>query len=87
MKTNKITLGTANLLKVISKVNWKCAAVIITSDKCYENVEKEEGYKENDLLGGIDPYGASKSATEIAIKSYIKSFFSKNDNKIFKSVD
>ena len=41
----------------------------------YKNVEKRTGYKESDLLGGIDPYGASKSAADIAISSYIKSFF------------
>ena len=51
--------------------------VLITSDKAYKNVEKQEGYKESDFLGGLDPYGASKSAADIAISSYVKSFFSK----------
>ena len=75
------TLGTANLLKVISKVNWKCAAVIITSDKCYENVEKEEGYKESDLLGGKDIYSSSKAAAEILISSFFRTYL-KNKNDI-----
>ena len=53
----------------------QCSAVIITSDKCYDNVEWEWGYRENDALGGPDPYSASKGAAEIAIKSYVKSYF------------
>ena len=44
--------------------------VIITSDKAYKNIEKKAGYKETDILAGIDPYSASKSSAEIAIKSY-----------------
>ena len=57
--------------------------VLITSDKVYKNLETKRGYKENDILGGLDPYGASKSATEIAIKSYISSFFSSKKNTIY----
>ena len=57
--------------------------MLITSDKVYKNLEIKRGYKENDILGGLDPYGASKSAAEIAIKSYIKSFFSYKQNKTF----
>ena len=60
--------------------------VLITSDKAYKNVEKQEGYKESDFLGGLDPYGASKSAADIAISSYVKSFFSKKNNKIIISI-
>lgn len=74
------TLGTANLLHVISKINWKCSAVIITSDKCYENIEKEEGYKETDLLGGKDIYSSSKAAAEILISSFFRTYIkNKND--------
>ena len=55
---------------------------MITSDKAYKNMETTKGYKELDQLGGIDPYGASKSAADIAIKSYIESFFkTKLNNK------
>ena len=57
----------------------KCVSVFITSDKCYENVEWEYGYRENDKLGGIDPYSSSKAAAEIAISSYIRSFFLKDE--------
>ena len=51
-------------------------AVIITSDKCYENVEQECGYRETDRLGGKDPYSASKACAEIAFSAYWRSFFS-----------
>lgn len=79
-------LGTINILETLREIKKKTVVVLITSDKVYKNIETKKGYKENDLLGGIDPYGASKSATEIAIISYIKSFFSKKNNKIFISV-
>jgi CDP-glucose 4,6-dehydratase len=49
-------------------------AIFITSDKCYENVEWEYGYRETDILGGKDPYSASKACAEIAISSYARSF-------------
>lgn len=80
-KTNLI--GTINMLESIKDLKKETVVVIITSDKVYKNLEINRGYKEKDLLGGIDPYGASKSAAEISIKSYVKSFFSKKDNKIF----
>ena len=60
----------------------KSISVIITSDKTYKNIETTKGYLENDKLGGTDPYGASKSAADIAINSYISSFF--NSKKIIK---
>ena len=55
---------------------------MITSDKCYENLEKITGYKEDDVLGGTDPYSASKASTEIAIKSYFKSFMKDTNHRI-----
>jgi CDP-glucose 4,6-dehydratase len=73
-------LGTVNILEAIRQNDKKCCAVIITSDKCYDNQEWLWGYKETDKLGGPDPYSASKGAAEIAINSYYKSFFSKNDH-------
>ncbi len=74
--------GTINILEALKDLKKETVVILITSDKVYKNLEIKRGYKENDLLGGIDPYGASKSATEIAIKSYIKSFFSNKKNKI-----
>tara|TARA_B100000401_G_C52504972_1_gene576808 strand:- start:8 stop:706 length:699 start_codon:yes stop_codon:yes gene_type:complete len=51
-----------------------CVAVIITSDKSYKNLETERGYKETDVLGGTDPYSASKASAELIIQSYFKSY-------------
>ena len=53
---------------------------MITSDKSYKNLEIKRGYKENDLLGGYDPYSASKASAELAIQSYVNSYFNKNKN-------
>lgn len=75
-------LGTLNVLEALRKLENSCAAVIITSDKCYENVEWVWGYKETDALGGSDPYSASKGAAELVIRSYVRSFFPKSNSKI-----
>ncbi len=65
--------GTLNILEVLKNYKKKVIVVLITSDKSYKNIEKRIGYKETDEIGGIDPYSASKSATEIAINSYFNS--------------
>ena len=54
--------------------------MLITSDKCYENTGKIVGYKESDVLGGIDPYSASKAASELIIRAYRESFFKNKKN-------
>lgn len=71
-------MGTIHLLESLRVVKGQCTAVIITSDKCYENVEWLWGYREIDALGGADPYSASKAGAELAIKSYVRSFFPGN---------
>lgn len=76
-------IGTQNVLEGLRKVENKCISVLITSDKCYENVEWNWGYRENDPLGGLDPYSASKGAAEILIRSYKYSFFHSSVNNIF----
>ena len=53
---------------------------MITSDKCYKNTNKSQGYKENDILGGHEPYGASKASVEILFHSYFQSFFQSDKN-------
>jgi len=73
MTTNII--GTVNLLEALRRTNIKCNAVIVTSDKCYENIESIWGYKEIDQLGGKDIYSGSKGAAEIIFHSYYSSFF------------
>jgi CDP-glucose 4,6-dehydratase len=67
--------GTVNVLEAIRNCPSVKAAVIITTDKCYENHEWIWGYRENEPMGGHDPYSASKGAAELVIKSYQKSFF------------
>ena len=68
-------MGTANILEAIKTSNYKCTAIIVTSDKSYDNVEQVEGYKESDKIGGKDIYSGSKGAAELIIKSYYHSFF------------
>ncbi|NER78915.1 MAG: CDP-glucose 4,6-dehydratase [Leptolyngbya sp. SIO1D8] len=70
-------LGTINVLETLKPCTHPCASVFITTDKCYENKEWEYGYRENDPLGGHDPYSSSKAAAEIAIASWRRSFFEK----------
>jgi CDP-glucose 4,6-dehydratase len=74
-------LGTLHVLEALRKLDKPCASVIITSDKCYDNVEWVWGYRETDVLGGPDPYSASKGAAELAIRSHVKSFFPKATSK------
>lgn len=69
------TMGTVNVLDGIRQLKHKTTAVIVTTDKAYFNAEQEEGYKEDALLLGHDPYSASKSAAEHAIYSFKKSYF------------
>jgi CDP-glucose 4,6-dehydratase len=72
------TMGTVNMLEAMKGITNPCVAVMITSDKCYDNLEWIWGYRETDALGGPDPYSASKAAAELAIRSYVKSFFKKD---------
>jgi len=68
-------IGTANILEAIKETRSVKSAVIITTDKVYENKGNNHPYKEDDKLGGYDPYSSSKAGAEIVIDSYIKSFF------------
>jgi CDP-glucose 4,6-dehydratase len=76
------TVGTLNLLESLKFLKKKCTVILITSDKSYKNLELKRGYKETDILGGHDPYSASKAAAEIIIQSYIHSFFKKKNNNV-----
>jgi CDP-glucose 4,6-dehydratase len=73
------TLGTAHVLEAVRSLKSPCVALMITTDKVYENPERGTAFKEDDKLGGHDPYSASKAAAEIVISSYIKSFFNPED--------
>jgi len=68
-------MGTASVLDGVAKLEKPCAVVCITSDKCYQNREQVWGYRESDPFGDHDPYGGSKGAAEILIRSYRHSFF------------
>lgn len=68
-------MGTAHLLDAIREYAKPCSVVCITTDKCYENREWLHAYREEDAMGGYDPYSASKGAAELVIASYRKSFF------------
>jgi CDP-glucose 4,6-dehydratase len=75
-------IGTANVLDSFKKIKKKCCAVLITTDKVYHNNEWIYPYRENDRLGGYDPYSASKACTELLIDSYRNSFFNTNEYDI-----
>lgn len=69
-------MGSVRLLEAVRKCDSVRSLVYVTSDKCYENVEWVWGYRENDRLGGHDPYSASKAAAEIVFSAYARSYFS-----------
>jgi len=73
-------IGTANLLESIRDIPSIKSCLIMTSDKAYENKELNYAYTENNPMGGIDPYSASKGATELIVSSYKKSFFNEKNS-------
>jgi len=75
-------MGTIHVLEALRKLTSSCAAVMITTDKCYENREWLHGYREEDPLGGYDPYSSSKAAAELAISSWRRAFFQDHPVKI-----
>jgi len=68
-------MGTANVLEAVRKTCKRCAVMVVTSDKCYENVEQTWGYRECDPMGDHDPYGGSKGAAELVVRTYRHSYF------------
>ena len=75
-------LGTANLIESARGCDSVKAIVVITTDKCYENIEQKKGYVESDRMGGFDPYSSSKGCAELIISSYRNSFFNISDFQI-----
>lgn len=80
LTTNAI--GSANVLDALRFLDKSVVAVMITSDKAYDNVEWVWGYRETDRLGGKDPYSASKGMAELAIRTYVDSFFNSPDSNV-----
>jgi CDP-glucose 4,6-dehydratase len=75
-------MGTINVLEAIRLAGHPCSVVAVTTDKCYENKEWVHSYREEDAMGGRDPYSASKGAAEIAIAAYRCSYFSAPDSPV-----
>ncbi len=69
------TMGTIQLLEALRLSALPCVAIMVTSDKCYENQERPKGYSEDDRLGGVDPYSSSKAMCELAVSSYRQAYF------------
>jgi len=75
-------MGTAHVLEALRALEKPCSTVIVTTDKCYENLEMDYSYAEDDPLGGHDPYSSSKGAAEIVTSAYRRSFFGKSPVRI-----
>jgi CDP-glucose 4,6-dehydratase len=71
-------MGTANLLQALREYDQPCCVVIVTTDKCYENREWVHAYREEDPMGGFDPYSASKGCAELVTNAFRRSFFQSN---------
>src|SRR5713226_2906486 len=68
-------MGTVNLLEAVREVKSVAVVLIVTSDKCYENRERRAGYREDEAMGGHDPYASSKGCAELVTAAYRRSFF------------
>ena len=73
-------IGSVNILNAVKECNYKTNCIMITSDKVYRNDEITRGYKENDIIGGKDPYSASKGMAELAINSFFESYLNNSEN-------
>ncbi len=71
-------LGTVHVLDAVRSAGARCNIVVVTTDKCYENREWLHSYREEDAMGGHDPYSASKGCAELVVSSYRRSFFEKS---------
>lgn len=75
-------MGTLNVLECVKNSSTVKAAIMVTSDKCYNNTEQIWGYRENDPMGGYDPYSSSKGCAEILIESYRNSFINPKNYRV-----
>ena len=76
-------MGTVHVLEALRALKNTCNAVMITTDKCYENRETKRPYREDDPMGGYDPYSCSKGCDELVISSYRRSFFNSPDSPVW----
>ena len=75
-------MGTVHLLEAARQLNGRCVIIAVTTDKCYENREWVHSYREEDPMGGHDPYSSSKGAAELVIAAYRRSYFSSPNSAI-----
>jgi CDP-glucose 4,6-dehydratase len=75
-------MGTAHVLDALRRAGRACVGVMITTDKCYENKEWVHSYREEDPMGGYDPYSSSKGAAELVIAAYRRSYFNSPDSPV-----
>src|SRR5207244_5062697 len=75
-------MGTAHVLEALRAAPGARACVVVTSDKCYENLEQEDGYRESDRLGGGDAYSASKACAELVVSCYRRAFLDRCDPRV-----
>jgi len=79
-------MGTVNLFEAVRDVKSVSTVIVVTSDKCYENREWVWGYRENEAMGGYDPYSSSKGCTELITSAYQRSFFNSERRVTLSSV-
>lgn len=75
-------MGTVHILEALRQINSARVMVNVTSDKCYDNREWVWGYRENDPMGGWDPYSSSKGCAELVTEAYRRSYFSNSDTQL-----
>jgi len=75
-------MGTSHLLEAVRQSGHPCAVVVVTTDKCYENREWLHSYREEDAMGGYDPYSASKGCAELVVSAWRSSFFSAPESSV-----
>lgn len=75
-------MGTVHVLEAVRLAGIRCAVVAVTTDKCYENTERVHAYREEEPMGGYDPYSSSKGASELVISAYRRSYFSSPDSSV-----
>lgn len=75
-------MGTVHLLDAVRRLRKPCVVVVVTTDKCYENKEWVHSYREEDSMGGHDPYSSSKGAAELVVSAYRKSYFSQSGSTV-----
>jgi CDP-glucose 4,6-dehydratase len=73
-------MGTVNVLEVVRSTPAARSVVVVTTDKCYENHERDKGYREDEAMGGFDPYSSSKGCAELVTSAYRRSYFSSSIN-------